>query len=573
MSIERIIAAALGEVPFDLVIRGADVVNVFTDELYPADIGIIDGHIAHVTQPGELPLAGAEVFNARGKVAIPGLIDAHTHIESTMMTPAHFTEAVLPRGVTTIIADPHEICNVLGPKGLDYFLSSTEELPLRFMALVPSCVPAAVGFETVHANLSAKDIAPYLKHPRVAGLGEMMNFPGVLSRRESVMDILKAARESGKFIGGHCPTLTGRSLSAYAASGPESDHETRDVDEAIKKLRAGLSLECRYASNSHDLPVIADALKLLKYPPHAAICTDDREPDDVVHEGHLDAAVRAAIRVGVPPVVAVRMATHGAATLTHLNDRGAIKAGLLADIVLLDNLETLSVTEVFVGGKLAAQNGKLLAPLPKTLHLAEQLNTVKFVRELTESDFTLPKARLNGIVFRYDNPFVTKLDIFGLNDDYTVMAVAERHGVNGNVGLAPIRGLGLKYGAIAGTISHDCHNLCVFGTKGNSRDMLIAANTLKECGGGYVCVADGEVKALLPLPLFGLMSDKPALELAENVERLKDTVREMGIGAMSHSPLNFLAFFGLSVLPEARLTDMGLVDSLNQRFVPLVAED
>ncbi|GHU93897.1 adenine deaminase [Clostridia bacterium] len=573
MSIERIIQAALGEIPFDLVILGADVVNVFTDELYPADIGIIDGHIAHVTQPGELSLSGSEVYDARGKVAIPGLIDAHTHIESSMMTPAHFTEAVLPRGITTIIADPHEICNVLGAKGLDYFLSSTENLPLRFMALVPSCVPAAVGFESSPVEFTAKDIAPYLKHPRVAGLGEMMNFPGVLGRRKSVLDILEVARDSGKFIGGHCPTLTGRSLSAYVTSGAESDHETRDVDEAIKKLRAGLSLECRYASNSHDLPVIADALKLLRYPPHACICTDDREPDDVVREGHLDAAVRSAIRVGVPPVIAVRMATLGAAKLTRIRDRGMIRAGLLADVVLLDDLAALKVNEVFVGGKLAARQGELLEPLPNMSIPAEKLNTMKLARPLTERLFTLPKTRLNGIKFRYDNPFVTKLDVFEPDDDYTVMAVAERHGVNGNVGIAPIRGLGLKYGAIAGTVSHDSHNLCVFGAKGASRDMLLAANTLRDCGGGYVCVRDGVVTALLPLPIFGLMSDKPVAELSENVLRLKAAVREMGVGVSSHSPLNFLAFFGLSVLPEARLTDMGLVDSLNQRFVPLVIEE
>lgn len=574
-----VMSAAMGEIEFDLVITGGNCLNVYTKEIYQADIGIVDGRIAHITQPGENGLTGKSIYDAKGKTVIPGLIDTHMHIESSMMNPGNFARTVLPHGTTTIIADPHELCNVLGGAGMEYFLESSENIDLRVFGVVPSCVPSVVGLETSKTEFGGNEIDSMLSLPRVLGLAEVMDYPGVIHQGRRMMEILECARKHDKLIEGHAPDLKGGALSAYLASGCESDHETRGVDEAIKKLRAGMVLECRQASNCHDMAHIAKALVQLDYPENATLCTDDREPDDLLNEGHVDHVIRVAIGSGIPPIQAVRMATLHAASLARLRDRGALKAGFLADIVLLDSLNEFIVNEVFVGGKLVARDGKMIQESIIPYHPIESVNTMILAHEPKEEDFQIPypddDAKLNTICFHPDDPFFTTLESYSFpmeegyadinsQENFATIAVFERHGVNGNIACAPIHNIGLKYGAIACTVSHDCHNLFVIGK--NKADMVVAARQLVKCGGGFACVKDRVVETLLELPICGLMSSKSVELLSKEVSQLKQTINSMGI--TSHSPVNLLTAFCLAVIPQVRLTDKGLVDTINQTIIP-----
>lgn len=580
---QNILRAALGEIPCDLVIRNIQLINVMTEEIYPAEIGIKDGMIVHVTQPEEAGIEGLTYFDGGGKFAVPGLIDTHVHIESSMMTPANFAQTVLPHGTTTVLADPHELCNVLGTEGMDYFLAASEGLPLHVMALVPSCVPSVAGLETSKEPFDAEKIGAMLAHPRVVGLAEVMDYPGVIHQSPRMTEILEEAHRRGKLIQGHCPDLAGRELSAYLTAGCESDHETRTFDEAVHKLRAGMTLECRQASNCRDMPVLAKALKHLNYPSHTTICTDDREPDNLLTEGHIDYAIRVGIEQGIPPVKAIQMATINAANFARLHDRGAIMAGRLADIILLDDLDQFCVTDVFVGGSLVAQNGAMTVSIAPRTHPAETRNTITLSKPIRKEDFLIGadgnSVRLNTIYFNPQDTFLTKLQAFDFpvkdgfasildQDDFCSATVFERHGVNGNIASAPLHHLGLTKGAVACTVAHDCHNLFVIGK--NADDMLLAAQTIVECGGGFACVIDGEVRALVELPIAGLMSTEPAIVLQEKVENLKAVLRDMGLSCPS--PVNLLTAFCLAVIPEVRLTDMGLVDAIHQTIVPVQAE-
>lgn len=580
----KVVSAAMGLEKFDLVIKNINYVNLFTKEVYKADIGIVKNKIAHITAPKEEEIFGIENYDGKEKYALPGLIDTHVHIESSMMTPSNFARAVLPHGTTTVIADPHEIANVLGVDGVKYMLSTSKNIPLNVFMLAPSCIPSLVSVETGKCTFAGKDIYELMNHPRVIGLGEVMDFHGVINQSDRMVDILNNAKKFNKFIQGHAPGLVGKELSAYLASGCESCHETHTYEEAVSKLRAGMVLECRYSSGFKDIEALAKAIIEFNYPENVTLCTDDREPDDLLSKGHIDEAIRIAIKSGIPPIEAIKMATINAARLGRIYDRGSIKAGNIADIILVENLESFKVDDVFVSGNLVAKNGKMLIDF-KAPHY-ELKSSIILKRKPLINDFRIHiqnkvgEIKANAIKFNKDDFLFTKLTEVNIpikdgymdienTKDLSTFVNFERHGVNGNISICPAVGLGLTKGAIATTISHDCHNLFVVGK--SPEDMLLAASTLIEAGGGVACVCNGKVECLLELPIAGLMSHKTIQELAPKVEEIKKIITKYGV--VGESPLLLLLFFALPVIPEARLTDMGIVNVYTKEIIPVIKQD
>ncbi|MCD8351013.1 MAG: adenine deaminase [Planctomycetaceae bacterium] len=579
----HLMAAAAGDEPFDCILKNAQFVNVHTEEIYQADVGIANRRIAHVTQPEENGLDSVDcavVHDCTGKYLLPGFIDTHVHIESGMMTPANFARAVIPHGTTTVLADPHEVCNVLGVEGIEYCAEAARDILLRVFLAVPSCVPSILGAESNKMTFGAPEIARMLAMPDVLALGEMMDYMGVIQRDPRMLAIVDEAMKTGKLIQGHVIDVTSRQLSAYMAAGVESDHESRTLSDAVMKLRAGMTLECRYGSNAQNVPVEAEALALLNYPVNATLCTDDREPDDLLRRGHIDEALRQAVRAGVPPIKAVQLATRNAALFLGVKDIGSLRSGARADMVLVEDLRDFSVQEVFIGGRLCAENGRLAATIPSSVSPIESRNTMNIKGTLTRRDFVIPaegeSVRLNGLSLRDGDPFMTTLvtTTFAVRDgcaalgdeaDFVTMAVVERHNATGNIAVAPVRGTGLRRGAIAGTVAHDSHNLFVLGK--NPDDMRIAAARLVELGGGFAAVENGRVVAEVPLPVCGLMSLHPVEVLAEEMAALKRAVNDMGI--VGGSPVHMLTWFCLPVLPRVRLTDKGLFDTVRQKPLPL----
>lgn len=579
--------AAMGRRPYDLVLENVQYINLETKETYPAQIGIVEGYIAFVTPPDYAErLEGEARYNGQGRFAIPGLIDTHVHMESSMLTPANFARQVLPHGTTTVLADPHEICNVMGLDGMRFCLEASRGLPLDVFFAAPSCVPSVPGVETSHTAFGVEEVAAMLDMERVIALGEVMDFMGVINQSPRMMEVTKAARDRGMLIQGHLAENTPQELAAYLAAGCCSDHEARGMEEAITKLRAGLWLECRYSANCHNMPVLARALIQCGYPQNATACTDDREPDDLVDEGHIDEVLRQAIAAGMPPLEAIRLATRNAARFLGLWDRGLLLPGRRADILLVEDPAQFRVDEVFVLGRLWAKAGKLMQEMPALPSADMAQNTMLLQQPPRRQNFLIPansgaaSIKLHYIHYNPEDPFLTKLAAANFpvedghaavraEDGFVTMCVFERHGVNGNIGIAPVGNLGMTHGAVAGTVSHDCHNLFVIGT--NPDDMLLAAQTLIKSGGGFACVAGGEVLARLELPICGLMSPKTAVELQPEVAALKKNLA--GFGIRAHSALNLLTAFSLAVIPEIRLTDCGLVDTRTQQIIPLLCKE
>jgi len=582
----KVVSAAIGTEPFELVIKNVNYVNLFTKEIYKADIGIAENKIAHVTAPNENSLTGITEYEAQGKYALPGLIDSHVHIESSMLNPSNFARVVLPHGTTTIIADPHEIANVMSVEGVNYMLKSSENIPLNTLMLAPSCVPSKLFVETGKSVFDGTKIDEMMSHPRVIGLGEVMDFQGVINQSERMVDVLNTAKKYNKFIQGHSPGVTGRELSAYLASGCESCHEAHTYEEAVEKLRAGMVLECRYSSSFKDILELSKAIIEFNFPENVTLCTDDREADDLLEKGHIDEAIRAAIKSGIPPIEAIKMATINSAKLGRITDRGSLKAGNIADIVLVENLEKFIVDEVFVAGELIAKGGKLIKDFKTPYSEIEKQNTIILKKKPTIDDFRINaddrtgEAEINAIGINTETFLFTKLQkttakinngFLDLENDKDLCTFVnfERHGVNGNISIAPAMDLGLTKGAIATTVSHDCHNLFVIGK--SPEDMLLATNTLLETGGGIVCALDGKVKCLLELPIGGLMCDKSIEELAPKIDEIKIALKEFGV--IGESPLLLTMFFALPVIPEVRLTDVGIVDVYTNKIIPIFANN
>jgi adenine deaminase len=559
---EDLISIAKGDRPADLLLRGARIVNVFTGEIYPANVAIAGDRIAGV---GGDYLDGREVLELEGLLLAPGLINGHLHVESSLLSPAEYTRLALPRGTTAVVLDPHEIANVLGAAGIHALMGVCRDLPLDFFFMAPSCVPAT-SLETAGGGLSEKEIEKLLADPRVLGLGEMMNFSGLLRENPDVLGKIAAARKAGKRIDGHAPLLTGKNLNAYAAAGMDSDHECTRPEEAREKLRLGMWLMIREGSAAKNLP---DLLPVVT-PENSRRCLyvlDDIEPADLLRRGEMDELLRQSVARGLDPVTAVRMATLNPAERFGLRDRGAIAPGRRADIIAWENLEEFRPRLVIKNGAVAAREGKAYPFLTKTWE-EKTLHTVR-IRPLTDSSFDFPLAGertwavgvVPGQILTRKLRVPAGKDARGMvrsdpDSDLLKIAVVERHRASGRIGRGLVKGLGLKRGALAASVAHDSHNIIVAGV--NDADMIIAVREIERMQGGFAVAEGGTIRAALPLPVAGLISLRPAEEVAAEMEGLIRAAREMG--SALQNPFSTLSFLALPVIPELRITDQGLVD-------------
>jgi adenine deaminase len=551
----RRIDQALGREPADLVIKGARILNVATGALDPGDIAICGDWIVGTHEE----YRGDREIDARGQIAAPGFIDAHVHVESSLATPSEFERAVLPRGTTTAICDPHEIANVLGLPGIRYFLEVAPTLCMTLKVQLSSCVPAT-ELETSGARLTAADLVAVRDHPAVLGLAEMMNFPGVLAKDEGVLDKLVAFAD--RHVDGHAPLLRGRRLNAYLAAAIRTDHESTSYEEGREKLAKGMQVLAREGSIAKDVAALAPLLTDQTWPSFA-FCTDDRNPLEIAEEGHIDHAIRKAIRAGAPPVAAYRAASFAAARAFGLFDRGQIAPGRRADIVLLDDLESCALSAVICGGvpiDEAAFEGRA-QPAPVGYGSIRRAPVAPDLFEVRASGPSGPVigALENSLLTEHLTIALPWRDGVRMPDPEAgvlKLAVLERHGRNGNVGLAFVKGFGDLRGALASSIGHDCHNLIVIGAE--DRDMAVAVNRLIELQGGAVAVADGTVRAELPLPIAGLMSDRGFEDIEAALRTLRSASGAMGCAL--GEPFLQLAFLPLPVIPHLKLTDRGLVD-------------
>jgi adenine deaminase len=552
-----LLSVARGDTPADILFRGGRVVNVFTGEIEETDVAVWQDRIAALGSGYE----GTRVVELEGAYLLPGFIDAHVHIESSLVTPREFARAVVPRGTTTAVTDPHEIANVHGTEGVRYMLADSEELPLTVFVMASSCVPAT-HMSTSGAALDRPDLETLLEHDRVLGLAEVMNFPGVITGSDDVLDKIRSF--AGHPIDGHAPGVRGPALNAYVAGGPQSDHECTSVDEAQEKLRRGLFLLVREATNARNLEALLPVLTgagLWR----AALCTDDRTPPDLLDEGGIDAMVRRIIAAGTDPVDAIRLATLNAAEYFGLRDRGAVAPGRRADLLVVDDLQDLVVRNVWCGGVLAAEDGTALAwdladpPPPPAPSMHVRLEAKSFRMRAREGLVRVIEVIPDQIVTgtRELEPALQAGEVVADPiRDVLKIAVVERHTDIGRVGLGLVTGMGLKRGALAGSVAHDHHNVMVVGADDVS--MRTAVDAVVGAGGGFA-VADGhEVRALLPLPVGGLMSARPI----EDVRAAYDDVVEaaQALGSPLHDPFMALSFLGLEVIPSLKITDRGLVD-------------
>ncbi len=556
------IHAATGAIKSQYVIKNAKVINVFTKQIIPGDIAIQDGKIVGIGH-----YSGHTEIDIGGKCVSPGLIDAHVHIESTMVTPTGFAKTVLPFGTTTIIADPHEIANVSGLAGLDFMLKESINLPLNIYFMLPSCVPA-VSFENSGATLEAKDLAKYIDHPLVLGLGEMMDYPAVLRADPTVLDKLDLA--SHKVIDGHSPHLTGKDLSAYRIAGIDTDHECSTPREAIERLQMGMYVQIREASAAKNLEAVLTGLIEANIPlTNCIFCTDDRHLEHILSEGHIDQMIKKAISLDVSPIDAISMATIQAANCYGLKTKGAIAPGYDADLLILDDLENFTVKDVMINGEWIVQSGDLNENLFNNITDDSAVTNTINMPHITEEDFNLnlKKDTVNVIQVipgQIETNKVTR--VLSSTKDLSKIAVIERHKNTGNIGLGLVEGIGFKNGAIAQSIAHDSHNVVVLGD--SDVDMALAANHIAKLQGGIVIVSGGRVLDELSLPIGGLMSPEEPEYVMNKIKALNATARNMGVKD-GIDPFLTLGFMPLPVIPNIRITDQGLFDSKNFEFIDL----
>ncbi len=557
----RIINAAAGREPADLVLKNATYVNVFSNELCTADIAVAEGLIVGMGQ-----YSGTQEVDMTGKIVLPGFLDAHIHLESSLVTPKEFVRAVLPHGTTTVVTDPHEIANVMGTDGIEYMLQATEGLPVDVRFMLPSCVPATPLDES-GAVLDYRAIDSFYDHPRVQGLAEMMNFVGTIAGDEQCVEKIVAAQAHHKKIDGHAPDLVGNDLNAYIAAGVYSDHECHDLNDAIAKLERGQFIMIREGTAARNLdalfPLLCD-----KYAERCMFCTDDKHPSDLLEKGHIDYIVKRAIALGANPITAVKVACHNAARYFLLNNRGAIAPGYLGDFVIIDNFQSFEIQQVYKRGELMVDHGQVRDfPVPAIEpYLTERAHSTFHVDRLTAEDFTETRPRgiigmVNGEITTVDAGYSDRIDV---EYDVLKIAVVERHKSTHHIGIGFLQGYGLKSGAVATSISHDSHNIIVVGT--SEADMAAAANRVVELGGGIVVWDGGAVQAEVPLPIAGIMSEEPLVTVNEKLEAAKEKAFALGVGR-GIDPFMTLSFMALPVIPSLRITTRGVFDVTSQSYV------
>lgn len=567
MNLPELLSVARGDRPADLVLQDARVINVISGEIENAGVAIAGDRIAGVGNG----YRGRREIDLGGRYLCPGFLDAHVHVESSMVPPSEFARAAVPAGVTTVITDPHEIANVCGLEGIRFMLRDAESVPLEVFVNASSCVPAT-SLATSGAALEAADLAELLSAPRVLGLAEVMNFPGVVAADPGVVAKLRAF--DGRVIDGHCPGLSGHALNAYAAAGISSDHECTTAKEARDKLRRGLTVFIREASGARNLEALLPLVDPVTER-RICLCTDDRQPSDLLGEGSIDHLVRLAIRGGLEPLTAIRLATLNPADHYRLSDRGAIAPGRRADLIVFPDLAAPRAEVVYIGGRRVAEDGEALFER-RELARAEVRDTVHVDLDAIDLQIPAPVAGEIRVIGAVPDQLITEgltavpriVSGFAVADparDLLKIAVVERHRGTGNVGKGFVRGVGLERGAIAGTVAHDHHNLMIIGADDVS--MMTAARAVAEAGGGLAAASGDRVLALLSLPIAGLMSERPIEQVRSDVDALLAAAH--GLGATLREPFMAMSFLGLEVIPSLKLTDRGLVDIDCFEIVPL----
>ncbi|MDB6146856.1 MAG: ade2 [Spartobacteria bacterium] len=566
-NVQHKLAVARGEHAAELLFKNAQLVNVLSGEIYRTHVAVDDGRVI-----GFGDYQAKETVELEGAYLAPSLIDAHFHVESTMVTLPEFVRAVVPHGTGAMVIDPHEYANVLGLDGIRYVLESSKNLPMDFFIMLPSCVPAT-DLETAGAHFTAEDLQLIIADDRIAGIAELMNYPGVFLGRES--ELAKIAAGKGKIIDGHAPGLRGKNLNAYVLAGVRSDHESTEIDEAREKLRLGLHLLVREGSTERNLEHII-GLVTLQNSVNCSFATDDKLPGDLVREGHIDHSIRKAIDLGLAPMTAIQMGTINTARFYRLKNHGAIAPRYWADFIVVDNLEKMSIQRVYKKGKLVAANGRYLE---KTAAAVPQPRSTMNVSYSAPRDFEIDAngATKIKVIEIVPHQIVTKMLIetpkiadgkivADVKRDILKLVVIERHRATGNVGVGFVRGFGLQRGALGSTVAHDAHNVVVVGT--NDRDITLAVQELENMRGGQVAV-DGTVRAFLPLPIAGLVSDQPLESVIAGITALNAAAADLG--SKLEAPFMTLSFMSLSPVPELKLTDQGLVDSVNHTLTSLIA--
>ncbi len=574
-ALKKRIDVSTKRIPADVVIKNGKIIDVFNLQIMEGDVAIVDGFIAGI---GEYE--GHETIDAAGKFISPAFIDGHVHIESSMVTPAEFSKVLLAHGVTTVITDPHEIGNVSGAEGISFMLDQSEGLPLDVRVMLPSSVPAT-PFENAGAVLKASDLEPFLAHPRVLGLAEVMDFPAVFRGDEDMLQKIVATADQNGMIDGHAAGLDANGINVYRSSLITTDHECTTKDEALNRISRGMYVLIREGSVAKNLRALIKAVTP-KNARRFLFCTDDKHLDDLVAEGSVDHNVRLAIQEGMDALQAIQLATLNAAECYSLKEKGAIAPGYKADFLLLDDLQSISISDVFVGGKLVAKDGKFVRAWSQSSQPPASLTQSVNITKIDSENLAIPitDGKPIHVIEIIPNQIVTKKKILAatvengefipsVTNDLLKMAVIERHNKTENIGLGVVKGLLIQNGAIASTVAHDSHNLVVAGT--NDEDMQVAIEAIREMQGGYVIVKNGAVLASVPLPISGLMSDRPFTEVNQQIVNLKEKLKEIGFHG-GFDPFLTLSFLTLPVIPEIKLTDLGLFDFKTFQHISVQAE-
>lgn len=580
----ELLKAALGEIKCDLAIVNTTYMNLFTGEIYPANIFIHKGMIVHVEDEAldNWQDKAKEVIDAKKAYIIPGFIDAHMHVESTMLTPRNFAEAVIPHGTTTVVTDPHEVANVVGEEAVKYMHDAGMDLPMRQYINIPSCVPAVPGLEESGAAFDAEIIERLAKLKNVIGLAEVMDFKGVENGVDRMMDIIEVAEKNGLYIQGHIPSGYGRELSAYLIGGPTTDHETRNPNEAKAKLRAGMYVDARESSMSHNVEQIWEDVKELPWRDRLTVCTDDVESADLVNTGHVNHVVRTLIQNGMKPIEAIKAASLRVAEQVGITNLGAVAPGYVADFQLFSDLESLEPDQVYFEGKLVAENGKMIEKIENKSFEMEQLNTVN-VPALSIEEFMIkaPAQQMDGTVkvnvptYRSLDASITTMQLEDIpvkngcldishDPELAFVMTVNRYGTeNKTVGL--VRNFGHIEGAVGSTVAHDHHNLMIVYRFAEGAKKVY--DHLAECGGGISCADKDTLLDTLNLPVFGLMSNLNCFDTSNRAEEMKDVLRSVGLN--TKNPLLRIVTLGLTVIPEYKYSDLGLVDVMNTSLMPI----